>query len=322
METQNFKQQITRYAWRALRYLFFLVIAGAGALWNAGFLLIHPAQRDVGQPPPDLPAQVITFPSASGQLVHGWFIPGIRDHGAVLLLHGVRANRLSMLGRARFLHASGYAVLLIDFQASGESPGKAISFGYREAGDVEASLQYLREAAPGERIGIVATSMGGAASLLAEPLPEVDAIVLEQVYPTIEQALKDRLSLHLGVPGTWLAPLLLATLPIHLGISPTQLRPIDRIGRLRTPKLLIAGDQDRHTLIDESRAMFGAAEEPKEFWIVKGAAHVDLYRYAGVAYERRVGCFLERWLRDEVASSKCASVANRNQSPDFDEIHP
>ncbi|WP_266168086.1 alpha/beta hydrolase [Dyella subtropica] len=311
METPGFKQRIARYIGRALRHLLFLAIAGAVALWGAGFALTHPAQRDVGQPPPDLPAQTIVFPSASGQLVHGWLVPGIKGQGAILLLHGVRANRLSMLGRARFLHASGYAVLLIDFQASGESPGQAISFGYREAGDIEGALRYLREAAPGERVGIVATSMGGAASLLAEPLPDVDAIVLEQVYPTIEQALKDRLKLHLGVPGTWLAPLMLATLPIHLGISPAQLRPIDRIGRLQAPKLLIAGDQDQHTLIDESRAMFEAAAEPKEFWVVEGAAHVDLYRYAGGAYEQRVGCFLGRWLRDEVASSKCAFVANR-----------
>jgi alpha/beta superfamily hydrolase len=50
-----------------------------------------------------------------------------------------------MVNRARFLHAAGYTVLLIDFQASGESPGKAVTFGYREANDVKASLRYLHQ---------------------------------------------------------------------------------------------------------------------------------------------------------------------------------
>ena len=42
-----------------------------------------------------------------------------------------------MVNRARFLHAAGYAVLLIDLQAAGESPGKAVTLGYREANDVK-----------------------------------------------------------------------------------------------------------------------------------------------------------------------------------------
>ena len=44
--------------------------------------------------------------------------------GAVVLMHGVKGNRLAMLRRARLLHAEGFGVLLFDFQAHGESAGK------------------------------------------------------------------------------------------------------------------------------------------------------------------------------------------------------
>ena len=61
------------------------------------------------------------FPGPVKSLIHAWFVPGRRGAGAVLLLHGVRANRRIMLGRARFLHDSGYALLIPDFQAHGEN---------------------------------------------------------------------------------------------------------------------------------------------------------------------------------------------------------
>jgi fermentation-respiration switch protein FrsA (DUF1100 family) len=204
-----------------------------------------------------------------------------------------------MLDRARFLHAAGYSVLLIDFQASGESQGEAISFGYREARDVQAAARQLRQLAPHERIGIIATSMGAAAVLLAEPAIKVDAMVLEQVYPAIEQALNDRLTLHAGAMGRWLAPPLLLTLQPLLGISAAELRPIDKIPHITVPKLLIAGDQDRHTRMDESLSIFAAAAEPKQLWIVHGAEHVDLYRFAGNDYSRHVLAFLDAWLPQE-----------------------
>ncbi|GAB3782640.1 alpha/beta hydrolase [Dyella agri] len=266
-------------------------------VWVAGSYLVSPVRSLIGAPPPDIPVQAVTFPDATGEPIHGWFVTGTKGRGAVLLLHGVRADRRAMIHRARFLHAAGYAVLLIDFQAAGESPGKAITFGYREAEDVKASLRYIHQRLPGEHVGIIGTSMGGAATILAAPGVDADAVVLEQVYPTIQQATEDRLAIHLGPMGPWLAPVLLMTLHAHLGIYPDQLRPIDHIGHLSMPKLLIVGDHDRDTTISESYAMFHAAKGPKELWVVHGAAHVDLYGYAKTDYQLRVLGFFDTWLR-------------------------
>ncbi|GGA39429.1 alpha/beta hydrolase [Dyella nitratireducens] len=281
-------------------WLFFLALMASLALvglWVAGSYLISPMQSFVGAPPSDLPAQAIVFPDASGEPIHGWFVAGTKGQGAVLLLHGVRADRRAMINRARFLHAAGYAVLLIDFQAAGESPGKAITFGYREAEDVKASLRYIHQRLPGEHVGVIGTSMGGAATILAEPDVDADAVVLEQVYPTIQQATEDRLAIHLGPIGPWLAPVLLMTLHAHLDIYPDQLRPIEHIGHLSMPKLLIVGDRDRDTTMAESYAMFHAATGSKQLWVVHGARHVDLYGYVGADYQVRVLDFFNTCLR-------------------------
>lgn len=277
--------------------LVLIALLGLVGVWTAGSSLVRPIQGSIGAPPSDLPARTVALAGASGGSIYGWFVPGTAGQGAVLLLHGVRADRRAMIDRARFLHAAGYAVLLIDFQAAGESPGKAITFGFLEANDVKASLRYIHQQLPGERVGIIGTSMGGAAAILAEPEVQADAVVLEQVYPAIKQATEDRLAIHLGSVGPWLAPVLLATLHAHLDISPDQLRPIDHIGHLPMPKLMIVGDVDRDTTIAESYAMFHAATGPKELWVVRGARHVDLCRYAGIDYRVRVLGFFDVWLR-------------------------
>jgi fermentation-respiration switch protein FrsA (DUF1100 family) len=141
-----------------------------------------------------------------------------------------------------------------------------------------AAIAYLKQVAPGERIGVIGVSMGGAAATLAAPPLNIDALVLEMVYPTIKEAVDDRLTMRLGGWARVLTPLLLLQSRAQLGFSSNNLRPIDHVGQLTFPKLFIAGANDRHTTLDESRRLFEAASSPKDFWVVPGAAHVDLHR--------------------------------------------
>jgi uncharacterized protein len=257
----------------------------------------YPARAAVGPAPVDLEARNIAVRADSADVLRGWFARGRPGGGAVLLLHGVGANRLVMLDRARFLHRAGYAVLLVDFRAHGESSGDRITFGARESLDALAALRYLRAAAPGERVAAIGVSMGGAATLLGErPLP-VDALVLESVYPTIERAVTDRLRSWLGPIGPVLRPLLLHTVLPRLRVTADALRPIDRIRLVAAPVFVLAGTADRFTPLAESKALFARAPTPKQFWAVPGAAHEDLYAFAPGEYEARIGAFLARYLR-------------------------
>ena len=80
--------------------------------------------------------------------VHAWLVRGEPGGGVILLVHSIRSNRVEMLSRARFLNEHGYGVLLIDLQAHGETPGERITFGVRESEDVQAAVNYLRNAFP------------------------------------------------------------------------------------------------------------------------------------------------------------------------------
>jgi alpha-beta hydrolase superfamily lysophospholipase len=273
------------------------VVIVLAVAWAAGTTLSAPARRVVGPLPSDLSGRAVEFGSASGATLRGWLLPGREGAGAVVLMHGVRGSRLDMLGRARFLSAAGYTVLLFDFQAHGESGGERITTGYLESRDARAAVDFVRAQAPGERVGVVGVSMGGAAALLAEPPLDAQALVLEMVYPTIEQAIDDRLRMNLGGWGVVFRPLLTSQLRPRLGIGADDLHPIDHAARVVAPKLFVAGAEDVHTTLEESRRLFAAAAEPKELWVVEGARHQDLHALKGREYETRVLDFFEKYLR-------------------------
>ncbi|MHC4844991.1 MAG: alpha/beta hydrolase [Planctomycetota bacterium] len=258
-----------------------------------GSVLVQPVQRDVGPPPETPPLEPVTLTSRSGLRLAGWFARGELSRGGVLLMHAVRADRRMMLGRAAFLYAAGYSVLLFDFQSHGESEGEAVTFGHLEAQDAAAAVAWMRERLPGEPLAAIGVSLGGAASLLDPGPLDVDALVLEAVYADIHRAVASRLGMRFGAPGAWATPLLTMQLRPRLGIDADDLRPVDRIRDLRCPVLIVAGEVDRHTMLSQSMDLHRAAPEPKSLWIVPGAAHGDLHAHAPREYEQRVLAFLD-----------------------------
>ena len=272
--------------------------AATGGVLAVGDAMTRPVLHPAGDPPADLHAQPVRFATPPGGSVSGWFAPGVPGRGAVLLLHGVRGSRQSMVARALWLQREGVATLAIDLPGHGESPAPRITFGANESHAVPAALAWIARRCPGERIGAIGVSLGAASLVLARPDPAPAAVVLESMYPTIEDAVADRLALHVAAPAAALAPLLLWQMPWRLGVTTAQLRPIDALPALRAPLLVAAGDADRHTTLAETERLFAAATATdKSLWIVPGAAHVDLHAYAPAEYERRVGGFLQRGLR-------------------------
>ncbi len=269
------------------------IILGVFFVWNMGAVLVAPSNHPIGHPPASLHVQNVEFPSASGATIHGWFVAGTPGQGAVVLMHGVHADRTTLVPRAEFLSHAGYAVLLFDFQGHGESQGKQITFGFLESRDATAAVQFIHEQLPGEKIGVIGISLGAAAALLADPPLPVNAMILESSYPTLYQATEDRLALRFGWLGRLATPLLTGQLKPRLGISLDDLKPLECARKISAPKYFLAGTLDRDTTIDEAKSLFAAAAEPKQAWWVDGAAHVDLHRFAGREYELRVLAFLD-----------------------------
>lgn len=263
------------------------LLAGLAVLWVIGWSLARPVNHVV---PPLAGFEPLALESTRGSLLR---VAGTTR--CALLLHGVRADRRAMAGRAGFLRDAGLTVLAIDQQAHGETPGEMITFGHRESGDAQRALAYLRSLGC-RRVLAIGQSMGGAAALLGDGPLAVDALVLESVYPTIEDAVANRLAMRFGTAGRLAAPLLYLQVPMRAGVAREALRPVDAVRKLRVPVLVAGGSIDLQTPAAETRRLFDAAPEPKVLWLVEGAAHQDLHSYDPVQYQARLAAFIEAHL--------------------------
>lgn len=243
----------------------------------------------------ELPAETETvrFNASDGVPLAGWFVPRAGATRAVVLLHGHQGSRRQMLARARFFHAQGYAVLLYDARGHGESGGDRVSIGWFEGNDLVGAIAFVRERGARD-VGVIGMSQGAATiALAAERLRDVKWAVLESSYPSLRDAVDRRFRRTFLVPGALGGLLMVPFAEWRLGISVDQIAPIDHVGRLPCPVLILHGRDDTHTLADAAEAMFARVSTPKALWIVPGAAHVDFYGFAKDEYERRVLAFVD-----------------------------
>ncbi len=271
------------------------LVVGA-SLW-VGAALTAPAPASAGPPPTDLNALAFEWIDASGNVTRGWNAPVRDSRGVVVLAHGIRGNRRSMIPRARLLAAHGFSSVLIDLHAHGESGGDKITLGDREQESVRAAVEFAQDSYPDQPVAVIGVSLGGAAATLALPLP-IDALVLESVFPDVASAIRHRVHARLGWLGTVPTWLLLVQVRPRLGVSASDLSPADSLRNAHCPVFIISGEQDPHTPESETRRLYEGAPDGSKIWIVPGAGHEDLYSAAGKSYETALIDFLESSLAE------------------------
>jgi pimeloyl-ACP methyl ester carboxylesterase len=280
---------VRRIAWTFL----ILLLAGLAASWIAGSIMSRPQASAV--PPPAPPGRVVRLVASDGVPIAGSDWPGARpDAPAILLLHGVDSSRASFTRHALWLNGLGYEVLAIDFRGHGESGAAPRTFGLYEARDAAAGLSFLRADMPGRRIGLIGTSLGGAAALLGDdgPLP-VQAMILQAVYPDLRDAIFNRIAQRTGGILAWFGePLLSYQSWLRYGVPPGRLAPVEAIRRFHGPLLVIGGGADGSTPAAETRALYDAAPGPKWLWLLDGVGHAGTGSVWTDDYRRRVRSFL------------------------------
>jgi hypothetical protein len=91
----------------------------------------------------------VTFETADGVTLSGWFVPSTSG-AAVVLLHGAGSTRSGVLDHAVVLARRGFGVLLFDARGHGRSHGRAMDFGWYGDEDIAGAVSFL-QAQPGHR---------------------------------------------------------------------------------------------------------------------------------------------------------------------------
>lgn len=230
---------------------------------------------NIGQPEQlNLPYKDVTLTTSDGLKISGWYFSGTRPD-AVILVHGIHANRQAVLPEATILAKAGYHLLLIDLRGHGLSEGNQATYGYREAWDVQAAVDYLDTLPEIEHIGALGTSYGGAAVARAAAIDSrLEAVVIESSYSSLPDAVEDSFDQRSMFPKWPFAPLLVALAERRVGIKISQ---VDSARDLATihPRavMIIHGTEDGLFPLHHALKMYDAAQEPKELWVIEGFGH-------------------------------------------------
>ena len=229
-----------------------VLLAPAGVAW----FFTHPPRRLHRRTPHSalgLRFHRVRLVTQDGVRLSAWYVPVEENtRGLVVVCHGYYGNRAEMLPHLRFLHAAGYATILLDFRAHGWSGGKMATFGASEVWDVRAALDWAgaQSELAGRPVALLGESMGGSVALLvAAGDARVRAVVADSAFARFDSAVEGRVRLMVGARLTArVVPPVRVVGERLLGTRVVDIAPEDAIARISAPHcpvLLIHGTADR-----------------------------------------------------------------------------
>ncbi|MFH1494694.1 MAG: alpha/beta fold hydrolase [Pseudomonadota bacterium] len=217
--------------------------------------------------------------SANGKRLFAWFIPAPEPGAAPALavLHGWGGNAETMLPLAAPLHRAGYALLFFDARSHGQSDLDTFSSMPRFAEDLDHVAGWLK-CQPGvdpQRIGLVGHSVGAAAALLAASRRDDLAAVVSIAAFAHPETVMRRLLAAWRVPYIPLGWYILRYVQHVIGYRFDDIAPLNTIGRVRCPVLLVHGVEDATVPVAEAQALHARCNRSGRLLLVKGSH--DLY---------------------------------------------
>jgi len=223
----------------------------------------------------------VRFAAADGVRLHGWYLPGKEHLPLVLFCHGNAGNISHRLESLRLLHGLGLSIFIFDYRGYGQSEGAPGEEG--TYADARGALVWLQQRGwtPAQLL-YFGESLGAAVALqLAVEKPPA-GLVLEAPFTSIAAMGLHHYSLLYFLLG-WLLD--------------ARYDNLAKIGKVRSPLLIIQGAVDTIVPAAMSRRLYEAANEPKTLRLIPGAGHNDLLFAGGRNYLEAWREFLGKVLR-------------------------
>lgn len=257
-----------------------------GALENQ--LIYYPTPYPLGNwDPPGLDKEDVFFLAEDGVPLHGWYcecppaVPSVtseRPRPVLVYFHGNAGNLSDRSGAIQlFQRALGVDVFILDYRGYGRSGGRPDEPGlYRDSRAGYLWLTKERGIDP-DRLVLRGGSLGGAVALELGCAVPHRCLILESTFTSMVDVARE------------LYPLL----PVGL-LMRSRFPSRERIRSYHRPVLIIHGTDDELVPIAHGRALYQAANEPKQLLEIEGAGHNDTLLVGGVRCMDQTLAFLRQ----------------------------
>jgi uncharacterized protein len=234
-------------------------------------LFYHPSRSVFGYPETyDLSYDSVSFGTDDGPRLHGWFFParGVA-RGTLVHCHGNGGNITGHFETVRWLPDEGWNVFCFDYRGYGRSLGRPSRQGTID--DAHSALDYVRSRSDVDpnRVVVFGQSLGGAIGIVvAARSPWVRGIAVEGAFSNYrtEAEFVAKQNIFMRPVSGWLTQMVISD----------GLDPITVVGDIAPrPSFFICGTDDKIVDYRQTVALYEAAGEPKELWVIEGGGHTQ-----------------------------------------------
>ncbi len=208
---------------------------------------------------PGVKERVLVAPDTA-QIVT-WYAPAQPGQPTILYFHGNAGNLASRSERVRRYVARGYGVMFMSYRGYSGSTGSPSE----RANVADAKLAYdtlIKDGVAPEDIIVYGESLGSGVAVQVAADNEVGGLVLDAPYTTIVDV----------------AALAYPYLPVRPFVF-DRYESIRYLPRVKAPLLVLHGENDRVIPVEMGKAVYAAANAPKEIATFPHAGHSDHHLY-------------------------------------------
>lgn len=204
------------------------------------------------------------FTVKNGQhVIHAEYHPLDNPRGIAIIAHGFGQNRYIMAPFAEILRKMGFATVIYDQRAFGESKGEQGTFGEKEGEDCAKLVDWARsQFGKDTKIVLCGASMGAMSVINSQLYTEpVDAIIEDSAPDYVKDILKPFYKVFVPLPNPFLG--IVIKKGRKLGVDITKNNPIDVAAKINVPVLVMHGEADRTIPIQMGKHIKSVLKNPK-----------------------------------------------------------
>jgi hypothetical protein len=224
----------------------------------------------------------IELAAGDGTKTVSWHLRRPGSRCTVLFLHGNAGNLSHRADTARALAKLGADVFLVGYHGYGRSAGRPGEDAVYD--DADMAWRYLTErcgVAPA-RIVVFGESLGGAPAIELATKRACGAVILQSAFSSIPAMARCVMPYF---PGHWFVK--------------SKMDNLAKIPSVAAPKLFIATKRDEVVPCAQTRSLFDAAPEPKQWVEFDDCGHNDLFWAKNSEWSKAIGEFLDRTFPSE-----------------------
>lgn len=221
---------------------------------NQDNLIFHPTREWASTPKKiDIEYEDVSFISADGLKLSGWFVEAKSERGVILFCHGNSRNISAELAPLKMFHDLGFSMLLFDYRGYGKSEGKPSEVGMLM--DAQAAWDYLTlvKKIPPSRLIVQGRSLGAGVAIPLAVKVTPRALLVDASFKSLADVAAKRYPIF----------------PVRLLLK-SRFDSLKNIARIQCPVLITHSKDDQIIPFEQGLALYHAAPSPKVFNPITG----------------------------------------------------